>query len=216
MTTRVLCIRHGETVWNASGRWQGSAPIPLSETGRAQSQALGAYLAAHGPRPEVIVSSDSPRARQTAEAIAAPLALPLHFDARLREINVGVWQGMTREEVLAWDGERYAVFIADWYNNAPPNGETRNELMARARAAFDAITTQHPGRTIAIVTHGGTLGMLLESLFGRIERPTLSNTSITIVRHGTPDNGASDSGNWQLERIAWTPHLTQNPLGETW
>jgi broad specificity phosphatase PhoE len=210
MTTRVYCIRHGETVWNTSGRWQGLAPVPLSETGLAQAERLACYLADTTTPIAVLYSSDLKRAMQTARALAAALDLPIRPEPRLREVDLGDWQGLTREEAEAWDPERYAAFRADWYNTPTPNGESRSQLKARARAAFDEIAVRHSGQTIALVSHGGTLGMLIESLFGKIERPSLSNTSITTVEQIEP--GAP----WQLVRVAWSPHLEDAPLGETW
>ncbi len=209
--TRVLLIRHGETAWNKAGRWQGHAPVPLNDTGLAQSAALGRYLAANDLRIDVLISSDLKRAIQTAQAITAALALPPHTDPRLREIDLGHWQGLTRDEVAAWDAERYAAHREDWYNIPIPNGESHRQVKARARAAFDDITTRHTGQTIALVSHGGTIGMLLESLFGPIERPTLTNTSLTIVEQTAPSSA------WTLVKVAWAPHLVETAaLGETW
>ena len=209
-STRVLCIRHGETDWNAAGRWQGNAPVPLNEIGRAQSVALGRYLASNGLRLAALYSSDLLRSWQTAQAIAEALGLPVQPEPRLREIDLGDWQGLTREEVLTWDAERYAAYRADWRNVPAPNGESRAALRARARAAFDDITSRHAGQTVGLVTHGGTLGMLLESLFGDVQRPSLTNTSITLVERALPGDA------WTLVRAAWSPHLDTAPLGETW
>lgn len=208
--TRVLCIRHGETDWNAAGRWQGHAPVPLNAAGHAQSRALGHYLARNGWRIAAVYSSDLPRAMQTAQAIADALALTVHPEPRLRETDLGEWQGLTREEVLAWDAERYTAHLADWRHIPTPNGESRLAVGARARAAFDDIVARHAGQTVALVTHGGTLSMLLESLFGPLERPSLTNTSITLVERPAPDAA------WTLVRVAWSPHLDEQPLGETW
>ncbi len=210
MTTRVLCIRHGETAWNATGRWQGHAPVPLNDAGLAQARQLGAYLAARALPIRAIYSSDLKRAMQTAQAIGGALRIEVQPDPRLREVDLGNWQGLTHQEAEAWDGKHYAAYRADWYDTPPPDGESRNQLKARARAAFDDITARHAGQTVALVSHGGTLGMLIESLFGQIERPTLFNTSITVIER--PDG----SGPWALARVAWTPHLDEAPLGETW
>lgn len=210
MTTRVLLIRHGETDWNAAGRWQGHAPVPLNAEGLSQSAALGRHIAHNGYRIDAIYSSDLLRAVQTAGAIATPLHLPVFQDKRLREVDLGDWQGLTRAEAEAWDPERFAAFNADWYNVPPPEGESRNDLKRRVRAAFDDITARHAGQTLVLVSHGGTLGMLIESLFGKISRPTLSNTSITFIEQSAPD------ASWQLVRVAWAPHLQDAPLGETW
>lgn len=211
MTTQVFLVRHGETDWNASGRWQGHAPVPLNAEGLAQSAALGRYLASNGAHVSALYSSDLPRALQTAEAIGAALGLSVVPDARLREIDLGEWQGLTREEADAWDSARYAAYRQDWRTVPAPGGESRRALGERARAAFDEIVARHPQATIVIVSHGGTLGMLLESLFQTIERPSLANTSVTVVERAAPD------ADWVLVRVAWTPHLAPDQaLGETW
>jgi len=210
MTTRALLIRHGETAWNSTGRWQGHAPVPLNEAGMAQSAALGRYLARNGFRICAVYSSDLKRALQTAEAIGAALGLPVLTDVRLREVDLGDWQGLTREEAEVWDADRYAAFRADWRHVPTPDGESRDELQRRARAAFEEITARHPGQTIALISHGGTIGMLLESLFGPIERPSLANTSVTAVEQALP--GAP----WQLGPVAWSPHLEESVRDETW
>lgn len=211
MTTRVLLIRHGETDWNAEGRWQGHAPVPLNEAGLQQSAALGRYLAQNGYTLDAIYSSDLPRAAQTAAAVAQALGLMVQTDARFRESDLGEWQGMTRAEVQAWDGERFAAFEADWFHNTRPGGESMQQVQQRMRAGFDEVSARHPDQTVAIVTHGGALGMLLRSLFGPIERPSLTNTSLTIVER---ESGQSD---WQPVKLVWTPHLVQGgALGETW
>lgn len=214
MTTRIYLIRHGETAWNATGRWQGHAPVPLNESGRKQSIALGRYLAAHDYTFDALYSSDLLRAMQTAQAVAEPLGLDVIAEPRLREIDLGEWQGLTREEAAAWDSANWARYAADWRNVPVPSGESRHAVGERARAAFDDLAAQHADARIGLVSHGGTLGMLLESLFGRIERPSLSNTSMTILERGA---GAGASAEWTIARLVWTPHLaTGDALGETW
>ena len=107
--------------------------------------------------------------------------------------------------------ERYAVYVADAWRQSVPNGESWDQVKARARAAFDDLTARHTGsQTVALVSHGGTIGRLIESLFGPIERPTLSNTSITVLEQ------ARAGRTWELVRVAWSPHLSDAPLGETW
>lgn len=208
--TRVLLIRHGETDWNATGRWQGRAPVPLNAVGMAQAERLGLYLASNGFRIDALYSSDLKRAMQTAEAITAPLRLDIHPEPRLREIDLGDWQGLTRDEVNAWDGERYTVYVADRQANPIPNGKSWDQVKTRVRGIFDDLAARHPAQTIALISHGGTIARLLDSLFGPIERPSLSNTSMTELEQAAP--GAP----WELVRVAWSPHLADAPLGETW
>lgn len=211
MTTRIFLIRHGETDWNAAGRWQGHAPVPLNTVGQAQSAALGQYMAQQDITLAALYSSDLLRAMQTAQAVADALGLDVRPDARLREYDLGEWQGLTRAEVQSWDAERYAAVAADSYKMPRPGGESREETEIRMRAAFDAIAAQHTGHTVGLVSHGGSLGMLLRSLVNLTTRPNLTNTSLTIVEQDSP--GAA----WRLTHTAWTPHLDGGgALGETW
>jgi len=211
-TTRVLLIRHGETDWNASGRWQGHAPVPLNAAGLRQAAALGRYLAAQRNwEIAAIYSSDLPRAAQTAQALADALGVAVRLDARWREKDLGHWQGLTREEVRAWDGERYARYRQGWPDVPVPGGEAIPQVVARARAALEAIAAQHGGQTVVAVSHGGTISNLLAALWPAEDIPSLLNTSVTVLaREGT---GAP----WRLERACWTPHLDgERALGETW
>ncbi len=210
-STRVWLIRHGETDWNAEGRWQGRAPVPLNANGQAQAAALGRYLAAQSTHYDGFYSSPLLRAMQTAQAIAAALAISIQPEPRIAEIDLGDWQGLTRAEVQAWDAQRYTDYDAAWPVEPPPNGESWLQVRERARAGFDDLVAQYAGRTLALVSHGGTIGQLITSLFGDIERPTLTNTSLTLVERADP---ATD---WTLVHVAWAPHLSRNgSLGETW
>ena len=211
-TTRILLVRHGETDWNAAGRWQGHAPVPLNATGLRQSAALGRYLAAQRIWSiAAVYSSDLPRAMQTARAIADALGLAVRSDERWREKDLGHWQGLTREEVERWDGERYARYRANWPHAPIPGGESPLELTARARAALDAIAARHHGQTVVVVSHGGTISALLGKLQERAEIPSLLNTSLSVLERDADDEA------WRLERASWTPHLDgERALGETW
>ena len=211
-TTRILLIRHGETDWNAAGRWQGHAPVPLNATGLRQSVALGRYLAERSPwRVAAVYSSDLPRATQTAQAIADALELPVRPDPRLREKDLGHWQGLTREEVRAWDAERYAHYREHWPDVPVPGGETILAMVTRARAALAEIAAHHSGQTVVVVSHGGTIGNLLRALLPQAEIPSLVNTSLTVLERDAGD------APWRLVRASWTPHLDgERALGETW
>ena len=95
--TTIFVARHGQTDWNAEHRWQGHADPPLNERGRAEAQALAESLASRGI--EAIYSSDLARGRETAEIVGARLGLPVVVDARLREVDVGEWSGLTTPEI---------------------------------------------------------------------------------------------------------------------
>ena len=126
---RVVLLRHGRTAWNAERRFQGQADPPLDEVGRAQAYEVAALIAAL--RPGLLVSSDAIRAMQTAEVVAEASALPVVKEPRLRERNLGHWEGLTREDVA----ERYPDEYADWMAGMDVSrrgGETREEVAARA------------------------------------------------------------------------------------
>src|SRR5258707_7809407 len=106
MLTRVTLIRHGETAWNVNGRWQGQAAVPLNDEGRRQAMLLAEHLLPRAAEFAAIYSSDSLRCRETAELVASRLDKSVQLDARLREIDLGEWQGLTSDEVQAWDIER--------------------------------------------------------------------------------------------------------------
>src|SRR5262245_53202123 len=96
-------IRHGETDWNLSGRWQGHADVPLNALGRAQAQRLAERLRREDTRLDSIYSSDLLRAWETALIIGDALGVAPRPLPALREIDVGAWSGLTRAEVLMRD-----------------------------------------------------------------------------------------------------------------
>jgi broad specificity phosphatase PhoE len=155
----VLLIRHAESTWNASGRWQGHGDPPLSARGRAQAAALARLLAGEGM--EVLVTSDLARSLQTAEILGEAWDLEPRCDARLREIDIGSWTGLTREQIAAREAALLARFEAEDLTARPGGGETRLEIRARVRAAAAQLVRAHPGRRLALVTHLGVIRALV-------------------------------------------------------
>ncbi|MGZ9810395.1 histidine phosphatase family protein [Pseudoroseicyclus sp. H15] len=150
-------IRHGQTEWNALGRWQGAFDSPLTPQGEAQARVLGGLLAARGiAESHTLWCSPQGRARRTAELIAeaAGWPHPPREDARLREIDVGLWTGWTRDEILAQRPETEELDFLDLYALAP-GGEGFEALWARARAVLEGLT----GPSV-LVTHGITSRVL--------------------------------------------------------
>ena len=144
-------LRHGETEWNRDGRLQGHLDSPLTDEGLRQARAQNAILRRHAPSDATAYSSDSGRTMETSRLALEGLSIPLTIDARLREVALGDWQGLTVEEI-----ERDWGFLTedrdpfDWKFDAP-KGETLAELTARSRDVLEALT----GPTV-IVTHGMT------------------------------------------------------------
>ena len=156
--TRFLLIRHAESTWNAGGRWQGHGDPPLSERGRAQAAALAVRLA--GEAVDLLIASDLVRSVQTAAILGAQWGLVPRHDARLREIDIGAWTGLTREQIAEREAELLARFEAEDLEARPGGGETRLEIRARVRAAAAELAAAHPGRRLALVTHLGVIRAL--------------------------------------------------------
>jgi glucosyl-3-phosphoglycerate phosphatase len=160
---RVLVWRHGRTAWNAEGRFQGQLDPPLDQVGRDQAARSGAQLAALLP-PEgtVVVSSDLQRAAATAAALVPLLGVPLRVDPRLRELDLGSWQGLTRQEVA----ERHPGQYADWVAGRPVLGRGSEEPDEVAHRALAALGDVPAAEVVVLVTHGGTGLRLIEALLG--------------------------------------------------
>ena len=152
-------IRHGQSTWNAEGRWQGQADPPLTPTGEAQAllaaERLREHLLQAGGPLAAIVTSDLQRAAVTASIIADELGFtPVALDKRLRERHAGEWQGLTRDEVE----QHYPGYLASY--RRPPNFESSDSAGTRAAQCLIALAQQVPGGTALAVSHGGILRAL--------------------------------------------------------
>ncbi len=156
--TRFLLIRHAESTWNAAGRWQGHADLPLSARGRAQAEALGSELEGQGI--DVLLASDLLRAAQTAAILGKALGLEPMLDARLRELDIGRWAGLTRAEIAQRDPEALARFETGDPDARAGGGESRRELHGRVREFARQQSRQHAGRLVAVVAHMGAIRAL--------------------------------------------------------
>ena len=198
---RLMLVRHGETDWNAQNRAQGLMQVSLNDNGHYQAAALAAYL---GERPiTAIYSSDLDRALQTAEPLSVALGIRTQIDERWREINLGIFQGLTYDEAAQTYPAEIAARNADFWNYLTPQGETRRALQDRAYAALDDVVAQTLGPETVIVTHGGTLQVLLWKLFGEDDlrlNGRYHNTSITTLEH--------QDGAWSLVGVGETLHLS--------
>jgi probable phosphoglycerate mutase len=146
--TDLLVVRHGQSEWNAAGRWQGHADVALDEAGRRQAAeaalALGTF--------DAVWSSHLQRAHLTASIIAEILGIgPVQVDARLAETDVGPWEGLTQREVEeGWPG-----FLAA--RRRPEGFEPYDDAARRMLAALADIAAQHPGAEVLVVSHGGVI-----------------------------------------------------------
>ncbi len=160
--TKVLLVRHGQTLWNFNARYQGHTDVELSEIGRDQARLLAGRLSAQPIK--AVYSSDLRRALDTASIIAEPHQLQVEMLPALREINFGAWEGLTYQEIK----ERFGDLIERWHA-APlevpiPKGENCQDLQGRAYGAILNLVKKHPEGTIAVVTHGGTIRAIVCSM----------------------------------------------------
>lgn len=152
--TELLIVRHGQSEWNAIGRWQGQADPPLSELGRRQAFVAAASIGAV----DGIIASDLHRALETAAIIAQQIGVgPVMIDERLRERDAGEWTGLVKSEIeKAWPG-----YLEN--SQRPPGFEKTKVMVARVVEAVEAIGAEHPGASLLIVTHGGVIRALAKS-----------------------------------------------------
>ncbi len=154
-----LLIRHAESAWNAEQRWQGQADPPLSPLGRQQARAVAQELAE--AKLDVLLASDLRRALETARQVGEPHGLVPMPDPRLRELDVGRWSGLRREEIEALDADTLERFAAGDPDARPEGGETRREIRQRVRVAMAEIGASFAGRRVGVVTHLGVIRALL-------------------------------------------------------
>jgi broad specificity phosphatase PhoE len=159
VSTRSLLIRHAESIWNASGRWQGHADPPLSEKGVAQAEALGEQLSDEVA--DRLICSDLLRAHHTARIVGRTLGLSPQPDGRLRELDIGSWEGLTRAEIALRDAEALARFDSGDALEPAGGAESRNAMRIRVRTAFRHLAEVHADERIVVVTHLGVVQALL-------------------------------------------------------
>jgi len=161
---RLLLVRHGETAWNATGRFQGQMDTDLNGAGQRQAVAVAERLASE--EIHAIYASDLRRAHDTAVAIAARHPVAVQADPRLREIDFGAWQGLTYAQMQEQDPEGLAAWNADRENRCPPGGESLSQVAQRLSLLLDEIRLQHVDQTVVLVSHGGTVRLVLCHLLG--------------------------------------------------
>jgi broad specificity phosphatase PhoE len=155
----LILIRHAQSEWNALGRWQGHADPPLSPLGRIQAEVLADSFGFD--RVDALYVSDLRRALETAIPLGKRLGLEPVVDAAFRELDVGRWSGLVREEIEASEPELLREFDSGDPGVRPGGGETRGELRHRAHERIASMAHEHPGERIVLVTHLGFIRALL-------------------------------------------------------
>lgn len=180
-------IRHGETTWNAAGILQGHLPSELSPLGHLQAQAVARRLARMPPF-DAIYSSDLLRSLQTADYLIALRPGTVIHEPRLRERSMGVFDGLTWEQVQSRFPDEYADYKTGRLDFAMPEGESSQRVYDRVITCINDLAARHAGRRILIFTHGGVLHRIFRYV---TDSPrvgprcfSLFNAAINSIRHG--------------------------------
>ena len=183
---QLILIRHGQTQWNREGRWQGQADPSLNEFGRAQAQRAAFELRTAGL--DHLYSSDLHRTMETAQIIGAELGMAVLSDARLREINLGRWQGMLSTDIEAQYPKEFSLWHTAPLTARPPDGENLVTLAARVLEAISEIAQRHPGQRIGVVAHELPIAVALAHA---------RNVDLAQLRDLIPTTGAWQEVTWR-------------------
>ena len=203
--TTFLFIRHGETVWNAEGRFQGHGDSPLTETGRKQVSALAQRL--QQIRFDFLFSSDLGRARETAAIIADATGHSVVVDKRLRERNYGVLEGLTIQAIRDRHSKVLNRFNSDDPDYVIPEGESHRQHYQRNIACVEELLKRHTGKRLAVVGHGGVSDSIFRYVADLpLDQPrcfVTTNASLTVISYGTFYN----TDRWVIETWNDSSHL---------
>jgi probable phosphoglycerate mutase len=199
--TRLIVVRHGQTEWNVAARIQGHGDSPLTAEGIAQAQALAQRLA--GEKFERIVSSDLPRAHDTAKEIAAVTGHSITVDERLRERSFGAGEGMTYDEIdRLYPGAFSRVRETD-PDYRIPGGESRRDFHARIVAAMQSLARENAGAALVVVTHGGALSTMYRHIHGI----ALEKAHAIPITNASYNSLVFDGARWTIDTWSCTLHL---------
>ncbi len=205
--TQLIIVRHGETEWNIKSIRQGNLDSRLTEKGMAQAKALAQRLARESFT--TLYSSDLGRAVQTAEEVASVTGHEIITDPRLRERHLGIFQGLSGEEIKQKHPDEYKLHRSLGPEYVIPGGESVKQQVARNIAYLNEIGSRHLGETIVVVTHGGVISGLFRHTFSipfnAPRRFEFINAGLNIF--------AYDEGNWFLLTWGDVSHLA--PDGRT-
>lgn len=181
--TKLILIRHGQTVWNKLGRYQGQADVELSDAGKKQAELLGENFPYD--KVDAVYSSNLKRAVETAQAVADKFNLTVNPCQEFREINFGEWEGLTYEEIHGkWPKEHEMLFKSP-DKLVCPQGEGFMDVQARAVGKMLELVEKHEGQTVVVAAHGGVIRTMLCHALGMplkyMWRIRQDNTAINVV-----------------------------------
>lgn len=195
--TKLILIRHGVTEWNKDRRYCGRKDISLSSEGRIQVKLLSANL--NTARFDKVYCSNRKRAMQTARILFKKTKIIT--DQALQEIDFGVFEGLKHEDIMKKYADIYKKWLKDSFKNNIPRAETMDSFKKRIERALGKIATSNPGKTVAIVCHGGVIGIFVSGIVKnrKFWRCVPSPASVTTVEYV--------EGKHRLKKFNDTTHL---------
>lgn len=192
MPTKLLLVRHGETLHNRRRIFQGQSGAGLTDVGRDEAARLAQRLAGTGTRWDALYTSDLERARETAEILGKATDLVPEPDAGLREVYLGAWEGLHETEIKARFPEEWEAWRRG--EDIPRGGGERlAEVSARMAAAIERVASLHPDGAVLVVSHGAAIKSFAAHVLSttvlqlRPLRP-IANTGVTLFERAA--NGA--------------------------
>ena len=208
-TTRLCLIRHGETAWNAEKRLQGHIDIPLNTRGEIQARQMAQALKDAKLNFDVLFTSDLKRAIDTSAAVVQLFGVVAQVDSNLRERHFGSLQGLSINEAPLLRPDIWQAHISRDLDHELEGGESIRQFALRVQRVLDRIEEQHPGKTVLMVSHGGTLDMMYR---------IASNQALSTQRVVSVPNASLNwlthrlGSGWVVEQWADTRHLKGSAL----
>jgi broad specificity phosphatase PhoE len=185
VSTTFLLVRHAAHDWLGRGLAGRLPGVELNAAGQQQAQELVARL--QQVPLDAIYCSPQPRTRQTAQPLAAARELPIHVHADFDEVDFGEWMGRSFDELSA-DREVWAQWVDRRGSARPPGGEAFEQVPRRALSGLHRLRAEHPGRHVAVFSHGDVIKAVVASCLGmsldHLERFEITPASVTVLALG--------------------------------
>lgn len=203
--TKLLFIRHGESLANGKGFFAGQLDIELSNRGLAQAELVADWIFSNY-KVDKVYSSDLSRAYNTAVPVAKRFNLSVIKSKELREINSGDWQGKTFNELEKTFSDSYGVWLKDIGNAKTPNGETVEELYQRIWQKVEQIAKENEGKTVVIATHATPIRTICCKLKG-FAASDMKN--VKWVSNASVSEVTIEGDNWSLTKESVDEYLAE-------
>ena len=201
--TRFCLVRHGETDWNAERRLQGHTDIDLNARGLAQAEQMAHAIKKINLAFDVLYTSDLQRAAKTAKAIEQLFSTSAIPNAGLRERHLGALQGLTTDEAPQLEPDLWRSHLSRNITEELRGGESIQQFANRISTALEKIREQYLGKTVLLVSHGGSLDMMYRIASNQPldaeKAVAVPNASLNWISH--------DGNSWRVDGWADTSHL---------